>query len=225
MSSRTFRQAIIASCAMRSGRTQNPSRSRSRQGTPPNDLDVPVGLRITCKMAKPEDDRLVECEQVTAGTPVTLHADYASSGKDTVLEWGHPDQGTLYPDDSDKERCSIPIARWAGSTSESFSRRWEVRASSPAQPSMCCRPWRTPISGQIGVTLQRSDVPPTLDLGLWAAIRNHAKAMSFGGIEGRPSTGLPRIHRQRSVRRRPRHLGRAHRAMRSAAGCRSCRAG
>ena len=32
------------------------------------------------------------------------------------------------------------------------------------------------------MTLQRSGVAPTLDIGLWAAIRNHAKTLSFGGI-------------------------------------------
>jgi hypothetical protein len=39
-----------------------------------------------------------------------------------------------------------------------------------------------PISGQIGVTLQRTEIPPTNDLALWVAIRNHAKLISFGGI-------------------------------------------
>jgi hypothetical protein len=33
----------------------------------------------------------------------------------------------------------------------------------------------------IGVMLQRSAVPPTERLGFWARIRNHAKAVSFGG--------------------------------------------
>ena len=47
-----------------------------------------------------------------------------------------------------------------------------------------------PIRGQIGVTLQRADVPPTDDLALWVAIRNHAKAISFGGISKAPSPAV-----------------------------------
>jgi hypothetical protein len=46
-----------------------------------------------------------------------------------------------------------------------------------------------PINGQIGVTLQRSASIPTSDLGLWAAIRAHEKAISFGGI-GKGPGGL-----------------------------------
>jgi hypothetical protein len=39
-----------------------------------------------------------------------------------------------------------------------------------------------PIGGQIGVTLRRTASIPTDDLALWAAIRNHAKAISFGSL-------------------------------------------
>ena len=40
----------------------------------------------------------------------------------------------------------------------------------------------------VGVMLQRSSVPPTPRLGFWARIRNHSKAVSFGGAtKGDPS--------------------------------------
>jgi hypothetical protein len=39
------------------------------------------------------------------------------------------------------------------------------------------------------VALQRSTDTPTPDLGLWAAIRSHAKAISFGGLGGGPAKG------------------------------------
>ena len=42
-----------------------------------------------------------------------------------------------------------------------------------------------PNEANAGVKLQRSVVPPTPDLGLWAAIRTHARAISFGSA-GRP---------------------------------------
>jgi hypothetical protein len=38
------------------------------------------------------------------------------------------------------------------------------------------------VDGSVNVTLQRSAATPTIDLGLWAAIRTHAKAISFGGL-------------------------------------------
>src|SRR5262249_31219227 len=38
-----------------------------------------------------------------------------------------------------------------------------------------------PVSGQLGITLQRTGVPATPDLGLWAVIRNRGKALAFGG--------------------------------------------
>ena len=42
-----------------------------------------------------------------------------------------------------------------------------------------------PNEANAGVKLQRAVVPPTADLGLWAAIRSHASAISFGRA-GRP---------------------------------------
>jgi hypothetical protein len=38
----------------------------------------------------------------------------------------------------------------------------------------------TPNATQAEVKLQRAPVPPTLDLGLWSAIRTHSKALAFG---------------------------------------------
>src|SRR5262249_52329154 len=38
-----------------------------------------------------------------------------------------------------------------------------------------------PVSGQLGITLQRTGVPATPELGLWAVIRNRGKALAFGG--------------------------------------------
>jgi len=69
--------------------------------------------------------------------------------------------------------------------SEVHSARLTTRARVGVAPAAA-----QPIRGQIGVTLQRSDVPPTNDLFLWAAIRNHAKAISFGGFsKGGVATG------------------------------------
>ena len=48
------------------------------------------------------------------------------------------------------------------------------------------RPPQRPVpAARFGVMLQRTTVPPTEELGLWAAIRNHAKAISFGGLSRR----------------------------------------
>jgi hypothetical protein len=41
----------------------------------------------------------------------------------------------------------------------------------------------------VGVMLQRSSVPPTPRLGFWARIRNHSKAVSFGGATKGDPTG------------------------------------
>ena len=148
-----------------------------------HDLNIPVGLRLTCLAAKPEDDRFVEREQVTAGTPVTLRAEYASGGKDTVLEWGLPDQGALYPGDSDNERV-LYTDRALGRVNVQVTLKEVGSPGIIAGAAVNVLPAvaQPPISGQIGVTLQRSGVAPTLDIGLWAAIRNHAKTLSFGGI-------------------------------------------
>jgi hypothetical protein len=38
------------------------------------------------------------------------------------------------------------------------------------------------MAGTLDIRLQRSSVAPTLDQGLWAAIRSHSKSVSFGGM-------------------------------------------
>jgi hypothetical protein len=154
------------------------------------EFNVQVGLRLACKVQSP-DKQMRSTDQVTAGTPVILLAEYARPGqKPVTLSW-KSDQGRFaeIPQcDAEHETMlltegAVGCVNVSVTLSETNSPQITRMAHVNVAPAAA-----QPISGQIGVTLQRTAVPPTDDLGLWAAIRNHAKAISFGGFsKGPPS--------------------------------------
>jgi hypothetical protein len=159
------------------------------------DFNVAVGLRLSCKApARADEQALVDCEQVTAGTPVTLCAEYNKQPgrKQTILTWTS-DQGRVVkmPDGDDGDRALLITAGAEGKV-DVCARLSEVKSPSiSAIASLAVLPAvPQPVSGQMGVTLQRTGVPATRDLGLWAAIRNRAKAVSFGGHGLRVNGGI-----------------------------------
>jgi Carboxypeptidase regulatory-like domain len=157
---------------------------------PQQEFTCKLGLRLTASR-KADDGKRAPCEDVTAGTPVTLLAEYneaAYGSKDTIVEWT-ADQGRLVECDSRNERLlTTEGALGRINVSVTLSEVGSPRVTAAAWFNVLAVPPQ-PISGQIAVMLQRSAVPPTLDLGLWAAIRNHAKAVSFGGLGAKPGSG------------------------------------
>jgi hypothetical protein len=154
---------------------------------------IPLGLRLTSRMPKRDDNTaLVPCEEVTAGTPVTLTAEYnekISTNRDINVKWA-TDRGKLIECESRNERVLITDGvSGLIHASVTFSHNPSVTAVAPITVVPVAA---QPISGQVGVTLQRSRVPPTGDLPLWATIRGHSKAMSFGGL-GVPNPAGVRI--------------------------------
>jgi hypothetical protein len=156
------------------------------------DFYIPVGLQITSYVLA-DDGRRRQANEVTAGQPIILHASYNTREvqKLVTFHW-QSDQGRLVEitDGGEHEgeheavlqtESALGSVNVALTMSEVHSARLTTRARVGVAPAAA-----QPIRGQIGVTLQRSDVPPTNDLALWVAIRNHAKAISFGGLSKGP---------------------------------------
>jgi hypothetical protein len=158
-------------------------------------FEVALGLRLSCLTpARGDETGLVPCDQVTAGTPVTLRAEYnrQPGRKPTILSWT-ADQGRVVkmPNGDDGDDAVLITAGTLGTVniratlSELNSPSISTTANVAVLPAVA-----QAVSGQLGVTLQRTGVPATLDLGLWAAIRNRAKAISFGGHGLRVNGGI-----------------------------------
>ena len=156
-------------------------------------FQLDVGLRLTCLIPNGTaggHSEVERCTAVEAGTPIRLRADYNRKIKNpTVIRFG-TNQGVLaaMPDCPDE----IVLLTTGGNGPIELSVNI-AEANSPsitARSSFVLIPAQArPVNGQIGVTLQRSASIPTPDLGLWAAIRAHEKAISFGGI-GKGPGGL-----------------------------------
>jgi hypothetical protein len=158
----------------------------------PADFYIPIELQITSSVLADDGSRR-QANEVTAGQPIILKAHYNTkeAWKPVTFHW-QSDQGKLVEfTDGGEHEVVLETGDARGrvnfvlTMSEVQSARVTTRASvgvAPAAPQ--------PISGQIGVTLQRPEVPPTNDLALWVAIRNHAKAISFGGISKGPPLSL-----------------------------------
>jgi hypothetical protein len=155
----------------------------------PPEFKVQVGLQLTCKVQSPDRQTRVPSDQVTAGTPVILLAEYATPGqKPVTLSWKSNQGRFVQNPQCDAEHETVLLTEGAQgcvnvsvTLSETNGPQITRTASFNATPAAA-----QPISGQIGVTLQRADVPPTNDLALWVAIRNHAKTISFGGFSKGP---------------------------------------
>jgi hypothetical protein len=149
------------------------------------EFTVQVGLQLTCQVQSPDKQTKIKVDQVTAGTPVILFAEYAMPGqKPATCSW-KSDQGRFVQSpqcDADHETVLLTdgaqgCVNVSVTLSEVHSPQITRRAMFSVLPAAA-----RPVSGQIGVTLQRTNVPPTDEVGVYAAIRNHAKAISFGGL-------------------------------------------
>jgi hypothetical protein len=150
------------------------------------DFTVEMGLQLTCQVQSPDKQTIVSSDQVTAGTPVLLLAHYATQPgqKPVTLSWKSTQGRFAQIPPCDAEHETVLLTEGAGgcvNVSATLSQRNSPQITRTASFNVVPAAAQ-PISGQIGVTLQRTEVPPTNDLALWVAIRNHGKLISFGGI-------------------------------------------
>jgi hypothetical protein len=161
-----------------------------KQGKNPYcNFDIEVGLRLTCQVASTADQTRVAVNEVTAGTPVILCAEHTppQGQKQVTTTWNSEPDTTLTAIPQGDPNHQEMLVRTDGlSGPVKFNVTLIEGLHSPqitATANINFLPRAAqPVSGQVGVMLQRAAVPPTPDVPLWAAIRTHAKAMSFGGV-------------------------------------------
>ena len=161
--------------------------------TTQQDFEIPVGLKLSCV---PQSGTAGACGPldkncaVEAGTVIKLQIHRNPSiTKPTVTSFT-ANQGRLMRipgcDDemmllTDNVFGSVNVqAKFAEEGSPSVMEEFNFMAVPGTARS---------VQGQLGVTLQRSASVPTPDMGLWAAIRSHERAISFGGIGGKGRNG------------------------------------
>jgi hypothetical protein len=157
------------------------------------DFQPEVGLHLACLIPTgtgSTHSEIEKCAAVEAGTPIRLRADYNRKlKKPTAIKFA-TSQGVLAAIPDCPDETMLLTTGGNGSIEFSVTIAETNSASVTARSSFVLIPAQArPINGQIGVTLQRSASIPTRDLGLWAAIRTHEKAISFGGI-GKGPGGL-----------------------------------
>jgi hypothetical protein len=157
------------------------------------DFQPEVGLHLACLIPTgtgSTHSEIEKCAAVEAGTPIRLRADYNRKlKKPTVIKFA-TSQGVLAAIPDCPDETMLLTTGGNGPIEFSVTIAETNSASVTASSSFVLIPAQArPINGQIGVTLQRSASIPTRDLGLWAAIRTHEKAISFGGI-GKGPGGL-----------------------------------
>jgi hypothetical protein len=144
---------------------------------------VPVGFQIATYAAQQDCAPLVPCNRVTAGKLVTLRGEFTSAArlKPTTMTWNkYPGLSVTDLPSNEAEFATAGHAGKlnlgatltdAGGTGLAGNADLHVL---PPVPQL--------VNGNMNVTLQRSPAVLTDDVGLWAAIRTHAKAISFGGL-------------------------------------------
>jgi hypothetical protein len=155
---------------------------------------VPLGFAITTLVSPGDCEALIECNQVTEGRRVIVRAAHNCLAplKLITVQFGSSD-GKLHHKrremeaelDTERARETILVtALLSDGIAETFTTT-EVRVSPHVTQH---------VNGHMAVTLQRSASIPTCDQGLWAAIRSHANAISFGGM------GMNGRHGRRTLR-------------------------
>ena len=146
----------------------------------------PVGFVIESLAATDDCEPPKPCDRVTSGRLMMFKVAPIGSSK---LDWG-PIQHRISPVANDPtafmfdtrglQGSVAPTARMIGPGGESENASAPITVTPP--PSVN-------IGGDIRTSAQRSGgMTPTADMGLWLAIRTHAKAISFGGL-GTKGTG------------------------------------
>jgi hypothetical protein len=151
--------------------------------TAQQNFGIAVGLQLTCAIQGGGRNEVVDkCSAVEAGIPIKLQAAYNPVITNPVITFT-TSNGVLVEIPDCKNEIILLTERVSGvlhlttTIAEVGSPSVTDRMSFVVSPAQA-----RPISGQIGVTLQRSASVPTPDQGFWAAIRTHAKAVSFGGV-------------------------------------------
>ncbi len=143
---------------------------------------VPIDFRITSHVYKEDCGPAVPCSQITAGTPVLLRAEHATTRKELAVEW-HLERGQAL-------RSSTVTPREVLVSTAGVVGRLRITATLKALHSEGIRASTDltvlekaaqPVTGGIGVNLRRSATHRTGDQVLWVAIRNRTRAISFSG--------------------------------------------
>jgi hypothetical protein len=151
------------------------------------DLQFQLRSRVAAADCEPPKD----CDQVTEGRVVKLEAEFNRSGiRPADITW-YANAGRIELDPKEHTKAHL-FTEGAVGTIEVKARFSDPKgAKVSAAKFISVSPQvaqlvkgTVAISGNVGVTKKRTEVPPTDDLGFWSAIRNHSKAISFGGIGG-----------------------------------------
>jgi hypothetical protein len=157
------------------------------------DFQLEVGLHLSAVMhtAGGVRNEIEKCSAVEAGVPIKLCATYNHDLKNPVVVKFATNQGTFAPIPGCDDEIMLLTGGLKGpvvatvTVAEANSPYITESVSFGAVPAQIQQ-----IGGNIGVTLQRPASSPTPDQRLWAGIRSHSKALSFGGtgISGRSGT-------------------------------------
>ncbi len=163
-------------------------------------FEIPLGFELASLVSIGDCQPYTPCDNVTAGTEVLINATFnqdACSEAPPTICWettggildpkpGDSKAAYLLTDDGAREvKVSARISDAAGSTANALTGihvKRSMAQSSAAQRMM--RPQFQPqqSSQALDIRLQRSASEFTDDVGLWAAIKTHSKAVSFGGL-------------------------------------------
>jgi hypothetical protein len=172
-------------------------------------FEIPLGFELASLASAGDCQPYIPCDNVTAGAEVMITATFnedACPGEPPTICW-ETTGGVLDAHPSDpKATYLLTAAPPRGTKVSATITDTATGAIAKASTPLIVRPppgsmaqsfaggpagslTRGPVGGPAGsgaggldVRLQRSFSPPTPDLGLWAAIRSHSKAVSFGGM-------------------------------------------
>jgi hypothetical protein len=149
---------------------------------------ISLGFTISTHVSPGDCEPLIPCDHITEGRSVTVRAKCtsASSLKPVKVRFETTAGRLTHNSDATEAQLStvgaagpIRLTAWLSELNTAVtSTAMDIYAEPrPAQQ----------VNGSMEVRLQRSASSPTFDQGLWAHIRAHAKAISFGatGVTGR----------------------------------------
>jgi hypothetical protein len=189
------------------------------QNVPPDcevpSLEIPVQFKITTHMFKPGECEPKEpCDRGMVGRRLLARAESAVPPRHPVeVRWKDPLGASLIRlQDNEAEitfhrpgviRIEATLIDKGAETQESGEERAQIHSFTDAVVSEAETQM---IGGKVGVTLERTASPNTLDQALWVAIRNRTRAISFGpyrefidrvlGAEEHESLGVAALDRK-----------------------------
>jgi hypothetical protein len=149
---------------------------------------IPLGFTISTHVSPGDCEPLIPCDHVTEGRSVTVRAAYhsAASLKQTKLRFTASGGNVIHKPGTMEAQLSTAGASGTILVTTWLSELNTAETSATAEVEVSPRVTQQ-VNGSMEVRLQRSSSSPTPDQGLWAHIRAHAKAISFGatGMTGR----------------------------------------